>query len=314
MVGSEKIDTLLLERLGRVAVLHGGVSAEREVSLESGAAVIRALSEMHIDVVPVDIQDNAMQHILHAKADRAFIALHGPGGEDGKTQALLEMLNLPYTGSGVSGSSLAMDKLRSKQLLCGVGLPTPEYAILEADTDWATTLSSLGGVVFVKPAHEGSSLGMSKVDTPEAFYEAYLKASRYDHSVIAERFIRGAEYTVSILNGSSLPSIRLQTSNPFFDYQAKYRDESTQYFCPSGLSTSEEKHICQLALDTFSALGAAGWGRVDFMQDLDGKFYILELNTVPGLTSHSLVPMAAKAAGYNFNELVLAILRQTLST
>lgn len=303
----------LIDRLGRVAVLYGGTSAEREISLQSGKAIIRALSEEGVDVVPVDIRDNALQDILNAKADRAFIALHGAGGEDGKMQALLEFLQIPYTGSGVSASALCMDKVRTKQLLRGVGLPTPDYALLTEKTDWAAAIKELGGDAIVKPCHEGSSIGMARVTSADELQAAFIDAANYDRVVLAERFVRGAEYTVAILNGEALPPIKLETDHTFYDFVAKYEANDTRYLCPCGLDAAKEAQLQHLALSAFTAVGAIGWGRVDVMADSEGRFYVLELNTVPGMTSHSLVPMAAKAAGYSFNDLVLAVARQALA-
>lgn len=302
----------LIDRLGRVAVLYGGTSAEREISLQSGKAVITTLSEEGVDVIPVDVKSNALQDVLNAKADRAFIALHGAGGEDGKIQALLEFLEIPYTGSGVSASSLCMDKVRTKQLLRGVGLPTPDYALLTEKTNWAETIAALGGDAIVKPCHEGSSIGMARVANADELHKAYSEAAKFDRVVLAERFISGAEYTVAILNGEALPPIKLETDHRFYDFVAKYEANDTRYLCPCGLNTERETQLKQLAIAAFTAVGALGWGRVDIMADSGGNFYILELNTVPGMTSHSLVPMAAKAAGYSFNNLVMAIVRQTL--
>ena len=301
-----------IHRLGRVAVLYGGTSAEREISLRSGAAIIKALSEEGVDVIPVDIRQRALQDILNAKADRAVIALHGAGGEDGKIQALLEFLEIPYSGSGVSASALCMDKVRTKQLLRGVGLPTPDYALLHEQTDWDDTIAAMGYDSIVKPCHEGSSIGMARVANAQELKDAFVVAKKYDRVVLAERFIQGAEYTIAILNGEALPPIKLETNHQFYDFVAKYEANDTRYLCPCGLNIKQESELKELALSAFAAVGAAGWGRVDVMQDSDGNFYVLELNTVPGMTDHSLVPMAAKAAGYSFNELVLAIARQTL--
>lgn len=304
----------LIDRLGRVAVLYGGTSAERQISLQSGGAVIAALSEEGVDVLPVDIRENPLQAIISAKADRVFLALHGPGGEDGKIQALLEYLEIPYTGSGVSASSLCMDKVRTKQLWHGVGLPTPKYVQLKSDTNWQAAIDVLGADVMVKPCHEGSSIGMTRVHNAKELAEAFAVAGQYDDVVLAESYITGAEYTVAILNGEALPPIKLETHHQFYDFNAKYEADDTNYVCPCGLATEQENTLKQIALTAFSAVGAAGWGRVDIMADQQGQFYLLEVNTVPGMTSHSLVPMAAKAAGYSFNELVIAILRQTLAT
>lgn len=301
----------LIDDLGRVAVLYGGTSAEREISLQSGKAIIHALSEEGVDVIPVEIRDNPLQDILNAKADRAIIALHGTGGEDGKVQALLEILNIPYSGSGVCASALCMDKVRTKQLLRGVGLPTPDYALLTEETSWQNTIEMLGGDAIVKPCHEGSSIGMARVINADELQSAYSAAAKFDRVVLAERFISGAEYTVAILNEEALPPIKLETHHRFYDFDAKYQADDTRYICPCGLAPEAEAELRQIALSSFVAVGASGWGRVDVMADGKGNFYVLELNTVPGMTSHSLVPMAAKAAGYSFNELVLAIAKQT---
>jgi D-alanine-D-alanine ligase len=303
----------LIQQVGKIAVLYGGTSAERSVSLQSGEAVITALREQGFNVVAVDMGKNALQDILSAEADCAFIALHGAGGEDGKVQALLEFLEIPYTGSGVSASSLCMDKVRAKQLLRGVGLPTPDYALLTETTDWSATLVALGGEIIVKPCHEGSSIGMARVATAAELSDAYFNAAKFDRVVLAERFIAGAEYTVALLNGEALPPIKLETDHRFYDFDAKYQADDTRYICPCGLSSEKEQVLRQLALDAGNALGVTGWGRVDIMADQAGNFYVLELNTVPGMTSHSLVPMAAKAAGYSFNELVAAIAAQTVT-
>ena len=303
---------VLVDKLGRVAVLYGGQSAEREVSLKSGAAVIRALSEEGVDVVEVDVQHNPLNEVLAAKADRVFIALHGAGGEDGKIQALLELLDLPYTGSGIAASAIGMDKLRTKQLWKGVGLPTPSFSVLDESSDFEAVMRDFDGPAMVKPCHEGSSIGMALVQNAAELQQAYIEASKFDRSVLAERYIQGEEYTVAILNGKALPPIKLETNNVFYDFSAKYESNDTKYLCPCGLSDNKESEIKELAINAFTSVGAYGWGRVDVMADQQGNFYLLELNTVPGMTSHSLVPMAAKVAGYDFNELVLAIAAQTL--
>ncbi len=306
------IDEALKNRLGRVGVLFGGQSAEREISLQSGTAVINALKEAGIDPVVIDVGENAISDIQAAKLDRAFIALHGPGGEDGRIQAVLEYLKIPYTGSDVQSSALAMDKLRSKQLWRGVGLPTPDFAVLQAHTDWAAVLDNLGGEVMVKPAHEGSSIGMSRVQSATELQAAYQNAAQYDGSVLVERLITGGEYTVAILDGKALAPIKLETDHRFYDFDAKYLAEDTRYLCPCGLSEAKEKELRELALNAFSALGCRGWGRVDVMADSAQNFYLLEVNTVPGMTSHSLVPMAAKAEGLSFAQLVIAVLLASL--
>ena len=306
------ISSDLKQQLGRVGVLLGGTSSEREVSLQSGAAVVAALADAGVDHVAIDIGPNAIADIQSAKIDRAFLALHGAGGEDGRIQALLEYLQIPYTGSGVQASALAMDKLRTKQLWRGVHLSTPDFAILGAQSDWQQVLSQLGGEAMVKPAHEGSSIGMSRVNSAEGLAQAYSDAAVYDGSVIAERLIVGGEYTVAILGGEALPPIKLETDHIFYDYDAKYIADDTRYLCPCGLSPQKEREIKALALAAFNSVGCDGWGRVDVMADKELNFYLLEVNTAPGMTSHSLVPMAAKVHGLSFAELVLTILRSSL--
>ncbi|BCD97812.1 D-alanine--D-alanine ligase [Marinagarivorans cellulosilyticus] len=298
------------QKIGRIAVLFGGNSAEREISLQSGAAAIEALQSFGVDVVAIDTQENAVAQLQQQELSGAFIALHGVGGEDGKIQGLLEFLNIPYTGSGVLASSLCMDKLRTKQLWSGVNLPSAQYLALEKSTDWVQALAYLGGEAMVKPAHEGSSIGMSRVNTPQALKKAYEEAAQYDTSVLAEQFIVGAEYTVAILNGEALPPIRLQPNSDFYDFNAKYLADDTQYLCPCGLAQAKETELKQLAKAAFTAVGAEGWGRVDIMANAAGEFYLLEVNTVPGLTGHSLVPMAAQAADIDFETLILRIAAQ----
>ena len=307
------------KQLGRVGVLFGGLSAEREISLQSGAAVIAALVEAGVDHVAIDVGDNILADIQAANIDRAFIILHGPGGEDGRIQALLEFLNIPYTGSDVASSALAMDKLRTKQLWRGVdvngeqGLPTPAFAVLSQGSDFVQVLESLGGEVMVKPANEGSSIGMSRVNSAADLEIAFQKAAQYQGSVLVERLIVGGEYTVAILDGEALPPIKLETNHSFYDFNAKYIAEDTRYLCPCGLSSEKESELKKLALNAFNAVGCRGWGRVDVMADAQQNFYLLEVNTAPGMTSHSLVPMAAKAVGLSFTELVLTILRASLA-
>ncbi len=300
------------KQLGRVGVLLGGTSSEREISLQSGAAVVAALVEAGIDHIAIDVGDNAIADIQAAKIDRAFLALHGAGGEDGRIQAVLEYLNIPFTGSGVQASALAMDKLRTKQLWRGVSLSTPDFAVLTETSDWQKILDDMGGEVMVKPAHEGSSIGMARVKEAQALADAYTDAARYDGSVIAERLITGSEYTVAILDGVALPPIKLETDNIFYDFNAKYIANDTRYICPCGLTPEKETELKALALEAFGTVGCNGWGRVDVMADKSLNFYLLEVNTAPGMTSHSLVPMAAKVHGLNFSELVLTILRCSL--
>ena len=297
-------------QMGRVAVLYGGESAEREVSLKSGAAVCTALQASGVDAFLLDVGSDIVTRLQSESIDRVFIALHGPGGEDGRMQALLEFLRLPYTGSGVQASALAMDKWRSKQIFTAAGIRTPDYRTLRAD-NLAQVIDTLGAELMVKPAHEGSSIGMSKVSSLEQLRVAFTEASHYDSSVFAEQLIVGAEYTVAVLNGRALPVIRLETDHQFYDYHAKYLANDTRYLCPCGLSAAAEAQLQQLALQAFDALGCSGWGRVDFMADAAGEFYVLEVNTVPGMTDHSLVPMAARAGGLSFEQLCVEILQQT---
>lgn len=298
--------------LKTVAVLYGGNSAEREISLQSGLAVIDALKALNIPVLALDTQESFVEALQHDTVSGAFIALHGVGGEDGQMQGLLETLNIPYTGSGVLASALCMDKLRTKQLWHGMGLPTPKFLTLNSHTDWAEAIRFLDGEAMVKPAHEGSSIGMSRVKSSEGLHQAFVDAAQYDSSVLAEQFIVGAEYTVAIVDNAALPPIRLKTSSDFYDFNAKYLANDTEYLCPCGLDEVKEAELKCLALEAFNAVGAKGWGRVDVMADDAGNFYLLEVNTVPGLTAHSLVPMAAKAAGITFEDLILRVTSQVL--
>ena len=301
-----------LPALGRVGILYGGNSSEREISLMSGEAVYKALKNVDLEAVLIDVEDDLLKVLPTLELDQIFIALHGPGGEDGTLQGALEYLQLPYTGSGVLASSLAMDKRRCKQLWQGIQLPTPDFCLLEKNTDWASVLHCLGNKAMVKPANEGSSIGMSRVETASELEMAWKFANDFDAVVIAEPLLSGDEYTVAILGDEVLPSIRIETSEIFYDYQAKYFSDETQYFCPSGLSEKREGELSDLAMKAFKSLGCSGWGRVDVMTDDKGRFQLLEVNTVPGLTSHSLVPMAAKAGGIDFEHLVLEILRNSL--
>lgn len=306
------IDQHFKKQLGRVGVLLGGQSSEREVSLQSGGAVVAALAEAGVEHVAIDVGANAIADIQAAKIDRAFLALHGAGGEDGRIQAVLEFLNIPFTGSGVQASALGMDKLRTKQLWRGIGLSTPDFAILNSNSDWKKVIADLGGEVMVKPANEGSSIGMARVNSAQDLQAAYEAAAQYDGSVIAERVIVGSEFTVAILNGEALPPIKLETDHTFYDYNAKYIANDTRYICPCELSPAKEQELKTLALNAFNAVGCEGWGRVDVMADKSLNFYLLEVNTAPGMTSHSLVPMAAKVRGLSFAELVLTILKSSL--
>ena len=296
------------KEFGRVAVLLGGSSSEREISLKSGNACLAALLKRGVDAHPFDPQEKPLAELLARKFERVFIALHGPGGEDGTLQGALEFLGLPYTGSGVMGSAIGMDKLRTKRLAQAVGIPTTDYMVLRSPADLDNCLERLGLPMIVKPATQGSSVGMTKVEKAEQLLPAYQAAALLEPNVFAEPWIVGGEYTVAVLQGRALPSIRIETPATFYDYQAKYFRNDTKYFCPSGLSTEAEKHLASLALATFNAVGAEGWGRADFMMDKAGKPYLLEINTVPGMTDHSLVPMAARALDINFEQLVWQVL------
>ena len=293
---------------GKVAVLMGGRSAEREVSLNSGAAVLTALQAKAIDAHGLDVSDNVLMDLQAGEFDRVFIILHGRGGEDGVMQGALETIGMPYTGSGVLGSALGMDKLRCKLMWQGAGMPTPTYAVADQASNFAELVDVLGLPLIVKPACEGSSIGMNKVVDPSQLAHAVREAAASGDSVLVEQWVEGAEYTVAVLNGQALPAIRLQTPNAFYDFAAKYEANNTVYCCPCGLSEDKEAQLQQLAVHAFNSVGAHGWGRVDFMADEAGNFYLLEVNTVPGMTDHSLVPMAAKAAGLSFDELVWRVL------
>ena len=285
-----------------IAVLLGGLSPEREVSLLSGATVAGALAQLGVGTSLLDPAEPGWWERL-AGTELAFIALHGAGGEDGLMQGALEIQGIPYTGSSVLSSALAMDKVRSKQLWQGIGLPSAEFIELSADCDWQRVIATLGAA-FVKPVTGGSSIGTAGVETAEDLQQAWQQAAQYDDRVIAERLIRGPEYTVSVLGDESLPAISVQTDNAFYDYEAKYLSDDTRYLCPCGLTDAEEQQLAELALRAFKSLGCSVWGRVDLMRDEDGRFLLLEVNTVPGMTSHSLVPMAANAAGIDLSELV----------
>ena len=293
---------------GKVAVLFGGRSAEREISLKSGNMVLDALKRGGVDAHAFDPRDQGLDQLIAQRFERVFIALHGRFGEDGTVQGALEYLGLPYTGSGVMASAIAMDKWRTKLLWQAAGIPTPQYERLTAASDFADVVQRLGLPLMVKPAREGSSIGMSKVETLEKLQPAYALAAQYDDYIIAERFVKGVEVTAAILNDQPLPLIKLETPRVFYDYEAKYFANDTRYICPSGLPADVESRVQQAALEGFRLLGCAGWGRVDVMLDASMSPYLLEVNTVPGMTDHSLVPMAARAVGISFDELVLRIL------
>lgn len=305
----------LIEQLGRVAVIMGGDSAEREVSLNSGKEVLEALQRAGVNAFGIDYHGKVSQLQDGEPFDRAFLALHGRGGEDGTMQGVLEAMDIPYTGSGVMGSAIAMDKMRTKYLWQGMNLPTPRFGyVKENKPELISQLVSLMGFpLAVKPAREGSSIGVYKVNGQTQLESAIDNALKYDQEVLLEQWIEGSEFTVGVLDGKPLPVIGLKTDHTFYDYEAKYESDSTQYLLPCGLSEEEEKTLANLAERAFTALGCEGWGRVDVMRDGKGRFWLLEVNTIPGMTDHSLVPMAAKAAGMSFEELVVAILALTLS-
>lgn len=305
------ISVELKERFGKVAVLVGGTSAEREVSLISGAAVLKGLIAKGVDAQAIDANPSNIGELKAKGFDRAFIVLHGRWGEDGVVQGALQAIDLPYTGSGVLGCALAMDKVRTKQVWQSLGLPTAKYRVLNSESDLDGLIEELGLPLFLKPAREGSSVGIGKVSHESELLEAYTKSAAVGDAVLAEQFIEGAELTVAILKGEALPVIRMSTDNEFYDYEAKYESDETQYFCPAGLATELEHEVRGLALRAFEALDCAVWGRVDVMLDRDNKPLLLEVNTVPGMTSHSLVPMAAAATGRSFEDLVVEILETT---
>lgn len=306
--------TLDVKKFGRVAVLYGGKSAEREVSLKSGAAVIDALTTAGVDVVAIDVGDDLLDRLQNEKIDRAFIILHGRGGEDGSMQGLLECLGIPYTGSGILASALAMDKLRTKQVWQSLGIPTPRHAVLASESDCLQASTELGFPLIVKPAHEGSSIGMAKVNCAQELVAAWQDAAKYDSQVLVEQWIHGPEFTIAVLRGQVLPPIALGTPHVFYDYDAKYIANDTQYRIPCGLDSVKEQELIDLTARACDAIGIEGWGRLDVMQDEQGRFWLLEVNTAPGMTDHSLVPMAARAAGLDFQQLVLAILAESVAT
>jgi D-alanine-D-alanine ligase len=295
-------------KFGKVAVLLGGKSAEREVSLKSGGMVLKALRTKGVDAHPFDPKERDFAALEKERFERVFIALHGRFGEDGTVQGILEWLGLPYTGSGVLASALAMDKLRTKRIWTAEGLPSAPHAVLTRESNLKAATRALGLPLFVKPAREGSSVGMSKVKRAGDLEEAFALAVNYDPVVIAEKFIDGPELTVAILGEEALPVIRIETPREFYDYEAKYIANDTRYLIPCGLPKPKEKQIQAMCLKAFKALGCSGWGRVDLMLDRRGKPYLLEINTAPGMTDHSLVPMAARAVGITYEDLCVKIL------
>jgi len=296
---------------GKVAVLLGGSSSEREVSLMSGNAVLGALRAKGINAHPFDPALHELCELRHEGFARAFIALHGRVGEDGTIQGALETLKIPYTGSGVMASALAMDKWRTKLVWLASGIPTPRYRVVDANTDWMSIVAEIGLPLIVKPAREGSTIGITKVASVDRdeLAIAYGEAARHDDLVLVEEFVSGAELTASIVNGVCLPLIRIEAPQGNYDYHSKYFSNETHYFCPAGLPEAQEAEIRAQSLQAFAVIGCAGWGRLDLMLRVDGTFSFLEVNTSPGMTGHSLVPMAAKEAGMPFAELCVAILR-----
>ncbi len=295
---------------GKVGVIFGGHSAEREVSLKSGGAVLAALLRQGVDAHAFDPAERSLAELAGAGFERVFLILHGRGGEDGTMQGALDLMGIPYTGSGVMASALGMDKWRTKMIWQAAGLPVPDYALLDDSSDFAAVEARLGLPLFVKPANEGSSVGISKVKVPGSMVAAYRAARRHDPLVLAERFMGGGEYTVAILGDAALPAIRIEPMTEFYDYEAKYFRDDTRYHCPCGLPAERESAMQALAKRAFQVLGCRGWGRVDVLLDTDGTPYLLEINTAPGMTDHSLVPMAARQAGISFDDLCLRVLEQ----
>ena len=300
------------QRFGKVAVLHGGDSAEREVSLASGGGVLAALRAAGVDAHGVDTGADVLDRLREGGFDRAFIVLHGRGGEDGTIQGALDTIGMPYTGSGVLGCALAMDKRRTKLVWRALGIPTPDFHLVRNEAELSAAIAALGFPVFVKPVHEGSSVGMAPAHDEESLHRAWFDAAAHDPEVLIERRIDGPEYTVSILGREVLPIIRLEPARTFYDYEAKYADGAgTRYHCPCGLDRESEARLARLSLEAFDAVGASGWGRLDLLCDANGEPWFIDVNTAPGMTSHSLVPMAAAAAGLSFEQLVVRILEES---
>jgi D-alanine-D-alanine ligase len=300
-----------MSEFGKVAVLLGGPSSEREISFLSGNAVLAALREKGIDAHAFDPKQRPLHQLAAEGFDRVFIALHGRFGEDGTVQGALEVMGIPYTGSGVMASALAMDKWRTKLVWLASGIPTPRYRVVDAMTDWAGVVVELGLPLIVKPAREGSTIGITKVTSGEAdaLARACAEAAKHDDLVLVEEFVAGAELTVSILNDRALPVIRIEAPQGNYDYHSKYFSDETKYFCPCGLPEAKEREIQAKSLEAFRVVGCTGWGRLDLILEADGAFRFLEVNTSPGMTAHSLVPMAARQAGISFPELCVEILR-----
>lgn len=300
------------QKFGKVAVLMGGISAERAISLISGEAVLAGLQRAGVDAHGVDAQPENIGRLREQGFDRAFLVLHGRWGEDGVVQGALQAIGMPYTGSSVLGCALSMDKVRSKQVWQALGLPTAKYRVLNSSADLDGLIDELGLPLFLKPACEGSSVGIGKVSHADELASAFATTQAVGDVVLAEQFISGAELTVSILDNAALPVIRMTTDNEFYDYEAKYFSDDTQYFCPAGLDEELEQQVRELALQAFKSLDCDGWGRVDLMLDENQQPLLLEVNPTPGMTDHSLVPMAAAATGINFDQLVVKILEATL--
>jgi D-alanine-D-alanine ligase len=300
-----------MSEFGKVAVLMGGPSSEREISFLSGNAVLGALRERGVDAHPFDPKARPLHELAADGFDRVFIALHGRYGEDGTVQGALEVMGIPYTGSGVMASALAMDKWRTKLVWLASGIPTPRYRVVDAATDWAAVVADLGVPLIVKPSREGSTIGLTKVTStdPAALARAYAEAAQHDGQVLAEAFVAGAELTASILNDRALPLIRIEAPQGNYDYHNKYFSDETKYFCPCGLPDAKEREIQAWSLEAFRLIGCTGWGRLDLILEADGSFRFLEVNTSPGMTGHSLVPMAARQAGIAFPDLCVEILR-----
>ena len=315
MSSQDRQNRVRIERaddFGRVAVLLGGTSAEREISLMTGKAVLEALIRRGVNAHAVDTGNGVIEQLEAGNFDRAWNALHGRGGEDGQIQGALETIGLPYTGTGVLGSALGMDKLRAKQVACAWGLQTPKWEVMKDAADAERIIEAIGLPLIVKPASEGSSVGISKVTEAAGVVTAWHEAARFDDCVLVEEWIEGSEYFVSILHGEALPIVRVETPHEFYDYEAKYFSDETRYFCPCGLSDEREAACRQAALVAFAATAGHGWGRVDFLMREDGPPLFLEINSVPGMTSHSLVPMSAKEVGIDYDELVWRILETSL--
>jgi D-alanine-D-alanine ligase len=298
---------------GRVAVLFGGGSAERDISLDSGHAVLAALQRRGVDAHGIDVGADIITRLQQARFDRAFIVLHGAGGEDGVMQALLQTFGIPYTGSGVRGSALAMDKVATKRLWLGCGLPTPPFVVLDGGERSMEQAVALGLPLIVKPTSEGSSIGMTRVEDAGDIHAAWEAAGGAAATVLAERWIHGGEYTVALVGGQVMPSIRVETPHVFYDFAAKYQADTTRYICPCGLPEEQEQALQRLATNAFAVLDCSGWGRVDLFVDGEGQAWLIEANTVPGMTDHSLVPMAARAAGIDFDTLVWRILETSFA-